>query len=767
MNLEKEIITEKTTAIAAQTKTIFDKATNTLSKVSPFAVGFDHESLKLSAYEWAENITTPNTIFNNPYVPLDLRKSQARTIKSSDGKYISSLTTARDWTMGGETGINKITMALMLAGVIGTSVLAHSPTNAAIGAGIALGAYKFIGGPSWGDFFLGAGLAGLSVGAYQVLGLGGQLTLTSLLPLLLPSIAMYASNYLKKKSRAKEHKVNGNKHANDMGEESNYSKLEAQIKQGIIDDEKAPAIPLAVSTGEFQKRGSFESPDRGTVMMMNLMDFFQHMFIMGKPGTGKSMFLRQIIKQFDIACRKMGKKIGMLLMDGKGELAGECRKILDLIIHPREVESFCLVDIDDATKWQTIIKTVARVVLEGPNADFGRTALEYIYNSALCHEFLRDLHRINPDSLPDFKWSYMYRYNLMSMMLEPNLSVGKDGQKQTVLGKGEIICQLLETHPNIETDPRIKQLIFNIRNDLVEAKQDFAMKCLKNAQGYMQAVLQSKDIIKWADSETTSIDVLDCLKGKKIGVAMPFERFGAAGELVSQLVKAKVRNAIAMRENNWRDDPTATELLFIQDEFQDLFNADDENNVPKDRSRGCCNIVASQTISAIYSKASKKEIADTFLTMFASFVELKTTDKHADEFMQMQCGFVRNFDVVTPSGTAIAFRETAQALASRPDFDPTHPDAEMFRKFRTDVSFNFRNLSNPQSQPTPGLIGKVVGNAETHALSYYQYDKQQPFKKLMGDDMFGKLDEKSYAVCVFKRGGGWVKDIAILKRVSP
>lgn len=146
MKLEKEIITEKTTAIAAQTKTIFDKATNTLSKVSPFAVGFDHESMKLSAYEWSENITTPNTIFNNPFVPLDLRKSQARTIKSSDGKYISSLTTAEDWTMGGETGINKITMALMLAGVIGTSVLAHSPTNAAIGAGIALGAYKFAGG---------------------------------------------------------------------------------------------------------------------------------------------------------------------------------------------------------------------------------------------------------------------------------------------------------------------------------------------------------------------------------------------------------------------------------------------------------------------------------------------------------------------------------------------------------------------------------------------------------------------------------------------
>lgn len=51
MKLEKEIITEKTTAIAAQTKTIFDKATNTLSKVSPFAVGFDHESMKLSAYD--------------------------------------------------------------------------------------------------------------------------------------------------------------------------------------------------------------------------------------------------------------------------------------------------------------------------------------------------------------------------------------------------------------------------------------------------------------------------------------------------------------------------------------------------------------------------------------------------------------------------------------------------------------------------------------------------------------------------------------------
>lgn len=769
MNLQKEIIKQKT-------NNVFEKATHQLSKVSPFGVGIDHDALKYDAYLWTDEITTPNTIFTNPLVPKDLRKSQARTIKSSSGKLITSLTTGEDWTFGGDSGVNKITMALMLAGVISTSVLAHSTTNAAIGAGIALGAYKVIGSPSFGEFFLGATLAATSVGAYQYLGLGANMTLTSLLPLFLPSIAMYANNYLKKKARANRIRQQAYEHDNDLGEDNNFNKLEAQIKQAIIDDSKSPSFAVAQATGIYQSRGSFESPDANTDMVMNLSDLAQHMFVMGKPGTGKSMFLRHIIKQVDLACKQMGKNIGMLLMDGKGELANECKAILDLIVHPAHVESFCLVDGVDATKWQTIIATVAKVNLEGPNADFGRTALEYIYNSALCHEFLRDIHAIDPAIFTSFKWSYMYRYNLMGMMLEPGFESEKNGKKEWVMGKGEIICQMLETHPNYETDPRIKQLILGIQGDLIESRQDFAMKCLKNAQGYMQAVLQSKDIIKWADSDTTSIDVLDCLRGKRIGVSMPSERFGAAGDLVSQLVKAKVRNAIANRENNWADDLSSTQLLFIQDEFQDLFNADDENNVPKDRSRGCYNIVASQTISAIYAKASKKEVADTFFTMFSSFVELKTTDKHADEFMQTQCGFVKNFEVITPKGNAIAFKETAVSLAERADFDPTHPDALMFKKFRGDIEFSFHKIggqpkNKPAIQYSQGfgsfMSADKTNSAGKQLLSYYQYNNQQEYKKLMGDDMFGKLDNKSYAVCVFKRGGGWVKDIAILKRVDP
>lgn len=782
MNLIKK---EKINGIKNAGVQLFNKTTAVLNNISPIGAGINHKELKNNAYIWTDEIISPGSIFTNPMTPRDLRKTQTRTIRSKSGKLISGLTLAQDWTVGADTGIKTIPLALMLAGVITTSSMSTSLTGPAVAAAIGLAIYN-LAGAKFGELFMGAVLAASAVTAIKYL--DGASTLAGAMTFMLPAAYIYLNNYLTKKGRAQALLNQSRTHRNDLGDTDMVMKrLEKQITQGIKDDSKSPFLPIAIATGKFQERGSFESPDAGTEIGFNLSDLAQHIFVMGMPGTGKSYLLRQIINEANEASIKMGKKIGMLLMDGKGELAGECAPILDLIVNPKNVDDFCLIDGVDATKWTLIIQAMNGVKFDGQNAEFARAAMELVYSSALAHIFLKDIAQDDPELIEQlgFKWNYMFRFNLMSMMLAPGGETETNGETEWIMGKGEIIIELLKLHKNYETDPRIKQLIFGIEGELSPERQDFAMKYLKTAQGYMQAVLQSESIIKWAYSETTSVDVLDCLKGKKVGVALPPERFGLAGTLVTQLIKAKVRNAIANRENDWRTYADATELLFVQDEFQDLFSEfDDLNNIPKDRSRGCYNVVASQTVSAIYSKISNTSTADYLFANFSSIIGLKTDDKKANELLQSKCGTVDSFKIKTPISNSIAFKETAESLLSKSEYDPTHPDALMFKKFRGDLDFQRHDPQNKTSSQTNFLKSMAVSTVSfvfgatiatlfnktddhIHSISEYIKDDKQAYTKLLGDEMFNMLDNPQHAVVILKRGGIWVRDIAIVKGVDP
>lgn len=708
----------------------------------------DIENMHRQSFEWVDEITSPNMIFSNPLVPYDLRKTQTRTILSRSGKRISGLTLVKDWSTGHDIGIKKIALSVAAASAVGAGALTVSPILAAAS-------------------------------------------------LIIPTASLFSMSYSNNKSRAKALLEQSLRHSDTLGfNQALYSVIEKQIVQAIKDDATTPFLPLATATGEFARRGSMTSPDKGTVIGLNLKNLARHMIVFGKPGVGKSFFLRAVIKRVFDACSKRGKPVGMVLMDGKGELGFECKKILDLFIHPDFVESFCLVDGVDATKWQTIFKAINNVKDDSNNAEFKQTALEIIYNSALAHEYLRDIFAINPNLVPDFKWSYMYRYNLMEFMLDrgteqtvaDGVEIGADGKphpKTKVvyeMGAGEKLAQLLELHPNYETDPRIKQLIVSIHSNMNEDNAEFVIKCLKTAQTYMQAVLQQKDVIKWADCETTSVDILDCLKGKKIAVAMPPERFGVAGTLVTQLVKAKVRNAIANRENNWKLDPQQAELLFVQDEFQDLFNADDENNIPKDRSRGCYNIVATQSISAIYAKLSNKNSADAFFVQFKNVVGMLTKDEASDKYLQNLCGTVKQIKSIHKSADPINFRDTALQAIDNIANDPTHPDSKYLGANEPDYYYSPSGANTNASidrQSTynrstvfsvlgfiPRMLGLKANSKHMTAISHYAYDDKQQYMKLLGDDTLDMLNLPRHAVCIFDRGDYPIIDICTLDGVD-
>lgn len=169
------------------TSELFNKTTAVLTKVSPFGAGIDHEALSYKAYEWVDEIKTPGEIFTNPYVPADLRKTQTRTIRSKSGKHIAGLTLAEDWTVGPDSGIKQIPLALMLAGVITTSTMSSGLGAPAVAAGLGLTLYS-LAGAGFGDLVLGGLLAAGTVGLTHLA--GGTNSLLGAATFLLPAAAM-------------------------------------------------------------------------------------------------------------------------------------------------------------------------------------------------------------------------------------------------------------------------------------------------------------------------------------------------------------------------------------------------------------------------------------------------------------------------------------------------------------------------------------------------------------------------------------------------
>ena len=727
-----------------------------LNKYSPFAKGIDDKKIKSIAYQWVEEITSPNAIFSNPYTPTDLRREQVRTVKSRSGKLLAGLVLPEDFSFGSDIGIKYIMLPIFLFLIATLNLLAISPTIIYAVTILSILSYKKLTGSNVLDtMFAGALMSSFTaMNAYNIYSIQNPLSIVLLM--CIPALAIYIFNKRINKARAVRLLIQAKSHSSTPGIETNNTTddLTKQIMKAISEDAKAPKIDLGITTGALNERGSSECPPARLPMAINILSLEQHMLVIGASGTGKSLQLKKIIKEVDKAYKKMNQKIGMLFLDGKGELGKECASISDVVIHPRFVEYFNFLDGLEATKFLEVFKTIANVKTDTANQEFAMAALGLIYNTALAHEYLKEINTSIPDKLPNFKYSFMYRFNLMAKLVDPQ--------------SGLIIADILNTHPNIETDPRIKQLIFDIEGELTEERQQFALKYLKTAQTYMQSVLQDKSIIKWADSEETSIDVLEVLKGKKVGVALPPEQYGMAGLLVTQLVKGKVRNAIANRETsgeaNWRNDKEQTSVLIVQDEFQDLMNIDDENNIPKDRSRGCMNIVATQTISAILAKVSKREQGDQFINgCFTNIIAFRTDDKVTHEILQTKCGSVRPLRVMTKRGPAIAFRETAANISTLPQYDPTHPNADLFKKLRVEERF----VNNYESQ----MKGKGLFNAfngftktsssiiENHHLSVYEYDEKQQYMKLLGDDTLDLLKKDGMALCYFKRGGAYTKDI--------
>ncbi len=103
--------------------------------------------------------------------------------------------------------------------------------------------------------------------------------------------------------------------------------LEGQTSDAILD--KSPFLNFGTSAGPLADIMYKFGYAKGVPVGATIQDNRTHVLLWGKPGSGKTFFLRQQVFQL---CAIGEGVVGILLNDGKGVLANEMRPMLDVVL---------------------------------------------------------------------------------------------------------------------------------------------------------------------------------------------------------------------------------------------------------------------------------------------------------------------------------------------------------------------------------------------------------------------------------------------------
>ncbi|MER3447403.1 MAG: hypothetical protein C4294_18525 [Nitrospiraceae bacterium] len=738
-----------------------------LKRWKPISVFMRVDKLKQESLDWTNEVTQRGGVYSSSIVPKDLRNTKGRSILTRSGKLVAGVTLFRDWNKGEDAGINPLIMAMIFGAMISYNVFhtifsSNDPTSfIQIGftAFIFLVAYLLTMSPTFFDILIIGAMFAATFGAMT---LGAHTLLGSILSYAAPAMFIFGSNKLRDNRRAKLLRFQASEHMDTMGEahiENNETgnPLVVQINKALKD--RTAFIQLGTATGTFQKNGDMNAPEPGTEFGLTIDDLSRGALILGKSGTGKSFTLRHILKGVVDGFQVQGKKIGMFITCGKGELAHEVAPFLDVIINPETVKNLNIIENLSPENYTKIIadENGANKVT-GDNKIFVDSAFEGTYYGSVVHELLKDIR----DQIPGYKYNLTYR-RLVSRKCFELGNIDSNGNLVS-----HPLIDALKAHPEFGTNIQINDAIDFITSNQNETVQKMLQGINKQMDSWISGIFQSKGLRAWADCETSDFDLNQVAYGLKVGVALSPEQYGKAGTIITQLLKAKMRNVFAKRSYSWReDDPKATSIINMSDEVQDLINDTDLDNILKDRSRGVINIFATQGLTNLDERLGSPERTNKLLLGMSTIGSFMTDDKRTTDFLQHLAGHVRFVTSTIDTGAAIDFKHTNQVFLRSPEFDSNHPEAAYMKRSGGQSIIHSANEVLGVKY-TGGFGGKFVRktHAEFNSFATYNADANNPIRPLLSDIDFKHLEVPQHAFFRVMRAGMPRADIIKVKGIS-
>jgi hypothetical protein len=736
-----------------------------LSKWKPISAFMRVGKIKEQALDWTNEVTQRGGIYSSPIVPKDLRNTHGRSILTRSGKLVAGVTLFRDWNKGEDAGINPLILALIFAAMISYNVF-HSVFSAAGPGGfmdIGLGAFIFVViylltmSPTFFDIIL---IGGMLTAIFGAMSFAGNTLFGSILTYATPAVVLWTMNKLKDNRRAKLLRFQASQHMDTMGEshvEHNETEnpLVAQINMAIKD--QSPILTVGVATGVFQKNGAMTAPEPGTEFGLSVDDLSRHMFVFGKSGAGKSFFARWIAYLNFTAARNVGKKLGMLVLDGKGDLAWELEPLLDKIVNPSTVKHLNVIAGVSPSKWRKIIEDMNGAgKVQGDNKIFSVLAGDLVYQTAVVHDAFIKM------NVEGIKFNLSTRYNLMAKLIEKG-QFDKDGNFVS-----HPVVDILTQHDDYENNLSLKDAVNFIVACQSEDRQKLTQSVLAQAQSWLSGFFQNAEMRQWAESETSDFDIAQVAFGLRVGVALAPERFGVAGTIVTQILKARIFNIVANRESNWQDrNPNETSIMLVIDECQDLVNDDDVDNAPKARSRGLIMFYLTQSITHLHEKFGVKDKSYKLLLSFSSVGSFLTDDHETNEYMQRILGSVRYVSSRIATGAPIDFKHTTAVFLRSPEFDSNHPEAgNIKRSGGQSIIHSANEVLGIKYQGGIGAKFVRKTDAEFNEFATYSTDENNPVRPLLADDDLNRLQVPQHAIFRLMRAGMPRADIIKVKGIS-
>lgn len=357
-------------------------------------------------------------------------------------------------------------------------------------------------------------------------------------------------------------------------------------------------------------------------------------------------------------------KNGMLVLDGKGPLPWEVRKILDLVVSPDTVPNFNYFENQKPDIFAKTILNLFAGAFKGDSTwmNAGESLLFYGF---VFHQALVKYKGVSSSPAAHIQTIFdMAKPTKMVTYLDENDEPQEKATHPILdqFAEGQAKADLMK-EGTILNDAFNKYVRFNNLPDNTKESVVFQV------ESWMMKFLQSEELRPWANSETSDFNLSDILMGAKIGIALPEFKYGSAGLAIQSLAKARLYNEIKNRGNNALARGYSRVFLFV-DECQRFLDEMDLAILPEARSLELVCWFASQNIDSVYEKYNK-DGGNKFMGAFASIFSFKSTEA-TYAYIQHKVGKARVIQHMS-SNPIIDFEKNAQLQMGTPWFDITNP----------------------------------------------------------------------------------------------
>ena len=209
----------------------------------------------------------------------------------------------------------------------------------------------------------------------------------------------------------------------------------ARIKQDKNDiKDKSHLIVFGLSSGRLAKNGDELSPDGGLPFGLTMNDLSKHVMLFGATGSGKTISgIYQIAKGAFESEKSTGKKVGMLILDGKAQLADNFKSHIK-VIHPSTVKNLNALQ---GLPPEIIVSILENINTEGKSSGNGKfwttSAGSGIYTALIFRSALIPM-QLAQDSLSGL-------VKLLREMKKPCDSVGKHPLTDKLAGHPDLMTE--------------------------------------------------------------------------------------------------------------------------------------------------------------------------------------------------------------------------------------------------------------------------------------------------------------------------------------